>query len=62
MEDYPRSVSKKSTKKIYEQMNDSFYKIKGKDNTFGICIFCKIIINKKSFFALITNYHLIDEK
>ena len=42
-------------------MNDSFYKIKGKDNKFGIGIFCKVILNNKTIFFLMTNYHLIDK-
>ena len=60
MEDYPKSVSKRRTKIIYDQMNDSFYKIKGKDNKFGIGIFCKVILNNKTIFFLMTNFHLID--
>ena len=61
MDDYPKSVSKRRTKIIYDQMNDSFYKIKGKDNKFGIGIFCKVILNNKTIFFLMTNYHLIDK-
>ena len=62
MDNYPKSVTKESTRIIYNQMNDSFYEIKGKDNKYGIGLFCQIIIKNKIIFILITNYRLIDEK
>ena len=42
-------------------MNDSFYKIQGKDNNFGLGFFCKIKIKNKIIPVLMTNYRLIDE-
>ena len=61
MDDYPKSISKRRTKKIYDQMNGSFYKIIGINNKYGIGVFCKIIMNNKDILVLMTNYHLIDE-
>ena len=61
MDDYPKSISKRRTKIIYDQMNGSFYKIIGTNNKYGIGIFCKIIMNNKDILVLMTNYHLIDE-
>ena len=62
MDDYPQSATMKQTKLIYNQMNDSFYKIQGKDNKLGIGLFSKIKIKNKMILILMTNYHLIDEK
>ena len=61
MDNYPESVTKEGTQIIYNQMNDSFYKIQGKDNKFGKGLFCKIIIGNKIIFVLVTNYKLIDD-
>ena len=61
MDDYPKSISKRRTKIIYDQMNGSFYKIIGANNKYGIGVFCKIIMNNKDILVLMTNYHLIDE-
>ncbi len=61
MDNYPKSVTKSQTQIIFNQMNNSFYKIQGKDNKFGICIFCKIKLKNKSIFVLMTNYNIIDE-
>ena len=61
MDNYPKSVTKSQTQIIFNQMNDSFYKIQGKDNKFGIGIFCKIKIKNKNILVLVTNYNLIDE-
>ena len=62
MDDYPQSATMKQTKLIYNQMNDSFYKIQGKDNKLGIGLFSKIKIKNKMILILMTNYHLIDEE
>ena len=62
MDEYPKSVTMESTKIIYNQMNDSFYKIQGKDNKLGIGLFCKIKIKNKVILVLLTSYHLIDEE
>ena len=61
MDNYPKSVTKSQTQIIFNQMNNSFYKIQGKDNKFGIGVFCKIKIKNKSIFVLMTSYNLIDE-
>ena len=61
MENYPKSVTKSQTQIIFNQMNNSFYKIQGKDNKFGIGVFCKIKIKTKHIFVLMTNYNIIDE-
>ena len=61
MDNYPKSVTKSQTQIIFNQMNNSFYKIQGKDNKFGIGVFCKIKIKNKSVFVLMTSYNIIDE-
>ena len=61
MDNYPKSVTKTQTQIIFNQMNNSFYKIQGKDNKLGICIFCKIKLKNKSIFVLMTSYNIIDE-
>ena len=61
MEDYPKPITKKRTKIIFNQMNESFYAIQGKDNNFGLGFFCKIKIKNKIIPVLMTNYRLIDE-
>ena len=62
MDDYPKSVTKKRTLIIFNQMNNSLYKIQGKDNKLGVGIFCKIKIKNKIILVLMTNYDLIDEQ
>ena len=61
MDNYPKSVTKSQTQIIFNQMNNTFYKIQGKDNKFGIGVFCKIKIKNKPIFVLMTNYNIIDE-
>ena len=61
MDNYPKSVTKTQTQIIFNQMNNTFYKIQGKDNKLGICIFCKIKLKNKSIFVLMTSYNIIDE-
>ena len=61
MDNYPKSVIKSQAQIIFNQMNNSFYKIQGKDNKFGIGVFYKIKIKNKSIFVLMTNYNIIDE-
>ena len=61
MDNYPKSVTKSQTQIIFNQMNNSFYKIQGKDIKLGIGVFCKIKIKNKSIFVLMTSYYLIDE-
>ena len=70
MEYYPKSVSKKCTNKILEQMNKmehliyKIYKNQEKNTTlnFGLGIFCKIKRYKKYIPVLITRYQIIDEE
>ena len=61
MDNYTKSVTKTQTQIIFNQMNNTFYKIQGKDNKLGICIFCKIKLKNKSIFVLMTSYNIIDE-
>ena len=68
MEDFPKPVTKKCTKKILKQMDQMenlIYKIyksnkKINDIDFGFGIFCKIKINKNVIPILVTNYQIID--
>ena len=61
MDNYPKSVTRSQTQIIFNQMNNSFYKIQGKDKKLGIGVFCKIKIKNKSIFVLMTSYNIIDE-
>ena len=50
MEDYPKSVTKRCTQTILDQMNNNFiYKIKEKDGNFSNGFFCHINIKIKMF-------------
>ena len=65
MDTFPKPVTKDCMRIIYNQMNNSLYEIQGKDNKFGIGIFCKIKINNKNnknILVLMTNNKLIDEE
>ena len=57
---YPKPVTKNCIKKLLDQMNNSFFKIKGKDNDIGICCFCKIEYKNKKIPVVIINKYLID--
>ena len=62
MDDYPKAITKDRTKIIFNQMNDSFYKIQGKDKKFGIGFFSKIKIKQKVILVLMTSNKIMDEK
>ena len=62
MEDYSKPLTKQCMKKILEQMENSIYKIKGKDKKFGIAFFSKIKIRKIIIPIILTNYRIIDEQ
>ena len=62
MENYPKPVTKDTHKKIMEHLDNSIYKIKGKDNKYCIGIFCNIKFHNKNIPVLITNYKFINEK
>ena len=53
LERYPKPVTKKTTQKILEQMNNSFFIINEKDNSYGL--FCKIMNKNKNIPVIIIN-------
>ena len=57
---YPKPVTKNCIKKLLDQMNNSFFKIKWKDNDIDICCFCKIEYKNKKIPVVIINKYLID--
>lgn len=61
MDEYPKPVSKSCIEKILNQMNNSIYKIKGKDGEFQIGIFCKLKFDKNIIFVLITTNKIINK-
>ena len=61
MDEYPKPVSKSCIEKIFNQMNNSIYKIKGKDGEFQIGIFCKLKFDKNIIFVLITTNKIINK-
>ena len=61
MKKYPKPVSKDSTKKIFEQMNNSIYKIKDKNGNINIGFFSKVKYENKNIPVLIINYHIIKD-
>ena len=64
MEEFPKPVSKKSTKIIFSQMNEAIYIIKNIqiDKNIGIGFFCYINYKNKKIPVLITNTRIINEK
>ena len=56
-----KPITKQSTKKILEQMENAFYEIKTKEGKIGICCFCHIKIKNINIPVLITNKKLIIE-
>ena len=61
MDKYPKASTKKCTKKILSQMEDSIYQIYGKEMVFDIGFFCKIKIEKTNITVFITTYKIIKE-
>ena len=61
MKKYPKPVSKDSTKKIFEQMNNSIYKIKDKNGNIKTGFFSKVKYENKNIPVLIINYHIIKD-
>ena len=55
MVNYPKPATKQCTKKILEQINDSFYTIKEIDNKFGTCFFSYIKFKDKTIPVMISN-------
>ena len=62
MVNYPKPATKQCTKKILEQINDSFYTIKEIDNKFGTCFFSYIKFKDKTIPVMISNYQIIFTK
>ena len=62
MEFFLKPVTRDSHKKIMEYLDNSIYKIKIKDEKYGIGFFCYIKCNNKFISVLITNYKIINEK
>ena len=61
MEEYPKSVTKKCTKKILEQLDNSIYKVCQNKGNNGFCLFTHIKYKKKHIPVLITTYEIINE-
>ena len=62
MEDYPKSVTKRCTQIILDQMNNNFiYKIKEKDGNFSNGFFCHIKSQNKYIPVVIINNHIIKD-
>ena len=57
---YSKPVTRKSTEKILEQMNNSIYKINEKDKEYGL--FCTIKSKRRNIPVLITGYKVIKER
>ena len=62
MKDYPNSVTRKCTKIILEQMENSLYQIKNKDGKFEICFFCHIKYKNEKIPVLVTKNQVIDNR
>ena len=62
MEDYPKSVTKRCTQTILDQMNNNFiYKIQEKDGNFSNGFFCHIKYQNKNIPVVIINNHIIKD-
>ena len=62
MENYPKPISKKCSKTIFEQMENAIYKINVREGKYDICFFCHIKYENEKIPVLITNYKVINEK
>ena len=62
MEEYLKPVTKQCHKKILDQMNNSIYKIKEKEDKIGFCFFCYIKNEKNKFPVMITTTEIINSK
>ena len=60
--EYPKPATKQCTKKIVEQMENSFYKIETIDKKYGIGIFSYIKYQNNKISILITNNNLINQE
>ena len=56
MSHYQKAISKQCTKEILEQMEKSFYRIKGQDNQIGF--FCHINYKDENIPAIITQNNI----
>ena len=62
MEDYPKSVNKRCTQTILEQMNNNFiYKIKEEDGNYSNGFFCHIKYQNKNIPVVIINNNIIKD-
>ena len=57
---FPSPVSKKITKKILVQMENSFFKVEGNENDNNVCCFCRIKYKNKKIPVIMINKYLID--
>ena len=62
MENYPKSVTKRCTQTILDQMNNNYiYKIQEKDGNFSNGFFCHIKYQNKNIPVVIINNHIIKD-
>ena len=62
MEDYPKSVTKRCTQTILDQMNNNFiYKIKEEDGNYSNGFFCHIKYQNKNIPVVIINNYIIKD-
>ena len=62
MEDYPKSVTKRCTQTILDQMNNNFiYKIKEEDGNYSNGFFCHIKYQSKNIPVVIINNNIIKD-
>ena len=61
MKQYPKPVTKQSTLRIIQQIDNAVCKFNEKDNNFGIGFFCYIRYHNKNIPVLVTTYGTINE-
>lgn len=62
MENYPKPISKKCSKTIFDQMENAIYKINEREGKYDIGFFCHIKYENEKIPVLIANYKVINEK
>ena len=62
MSEYPKPVGKECTKKILDQIDNSFCKIKGSERKYDIGLLCSMKYKDKIIYFLITKYQIINEE
>ena len=62
MKNYSKSVKNQCHKKIFDQLENSIFQIKGNEGTYGIGFFSYIKCQKNKIPVVVANYKIINEE